>query len=119
MNKRITYLIFILIILITVFTLNLYITSKKNLNSALDYYKKYDQKAKEIIYLQKKYSIRPIKIIKQYCKLQKNETLKLTCKIPKNKLYRLSAFLNSNIKIKSFSIKENNNSLLFNAELIE
>ena len=116
MNKKVLLLIFLIMLLITAIVYNLYKSSEKNLKEALTYYEKFDKKAKEIISLKNKYSTKPIKIIKRYCKTQNT---KLLCKIPKNKLYKLSSFLKSNIKIKSFNIKDDNKSVIFSAEIIK
>ena len=112
MNKRVI-LIILLFITLTINMLNLYYLSNKEFQSNLNNYIAFAKKAKELEYYSHKYST---KIRLRKCNIQNN---KIECKnLSKNDLREISSFLKSNVKLKSFSIKENK-SLSFYAEIEE
>jgi hypothetical protein len=68
-----------------------------------------------IVTLKNRYSEKPVKILKSICSVKNN---KITCKnLSQNRLVIISRFLKSGIKIKKFSITENNGGYDFYAEI--
>jgi hypothetical protein len=102
MNKKILLLIILLLTTITINIINIYLHSKKELASTLDNYYKYEKKAKQYNYLKNRYTLKPLKYIRD-CKIYNTQ---IECK--KVNLTNLSLFLKSNIKLKKFIIQKDN-----------
>jgi len=120
MNKKVLLLITLILLLITSLTYNLYKKSEKDLQSEFQRLNAFEQKAKEIKTLKNKYSTNALKYLKRICSVkQQNETYQIECNVSQKDLYKISTFLKSNVKLKSFSIKENKENLTFKAEILK
>ena len=107
-------------LLVTSVTYNLYKKSEKELNSRYKRAILFEKKAEEIKTLKKKYSTNALKQVKRICKITPiNESYQIDCNITQNNLYKISLFLKSNIKLKSFSIKEEGKFFIFKAEILK
>jgi len=118
MNKKIFILTALLLILITIINTNLYFKSSKKLKETYNNYISFLKKAKKYETLKHKYTLNGYKYIKKFCKKnEKPEIINIFCKTDISNLRYFSMFLKSNVKIKNFSIKENNSTIVFKAEL--
>jgi len=101
--NRTAFLLLILALLLTIFSIKTYITSQKELNKQYSYTKKIIKTAKEIEYL--KTAFKPY--IPGFCKVEKNEKIVLECKnLTKYRLRSINQVL-INSKIISFDIEKN------------
>jgi len=113
MNKQIL-LIVLVALLLTSINFNIYKNSSKELKDSINYFQKFNQKAKEYLFLKQKLSFKAT--LPRECKITNT---KIECKIPKSKLYKISSFLRFSYHIKEFEIKETNSSVIFRGELVK
>ena len=117
MNKKLLILTGLLILVITINFFTLHIKSKNELKSEFQNYSSFVKIVNNIANLKNKYSTSPLKALKPICHITSG---KIICKnISKSNLRKINYFLKSNIKIKKFSIKSQNNKFDFYAEIIK
>jgi len=105
-------------LLITSVIYNLYKKSKQELTEEFGYIQTFQSKAEEIRHLKNKYSAYPIKLINRECKISDTDTkYLLECTFTQKNMYKVSNFLKSNVKLRSFSLKDSNGTVLFKAEI--
>ncbi|WP_456480673.1 hypothetical protein [Nautilia sp.] len=119
MNKKILILTALLFLTATLWSFKFYVSSKKELKNEIEYINDFKTEIYEINRLKNKYSTKPLKILRKICNFEEDSKIyKISCKTDIKNIYKISSFLRSPVKLKTFTLSDENGSLIrFYAEI--